>query len=389
MLSNKLANLNLLNIKNPLKLCNRLYANNQIKFNRYCIISTAGSQCSGKTTLTEALRQVNAEQLNLNLPSAINSGAQNSVFYSYYVDDTRITHIDTDSIPPKNLLTSSFGTDIGLIVIDASKGLDYQTKEHILLFECHNVNDFIVFLNKTDLNEDDQLKELMIDEIKCFFKQRNLNLTDDSIICGSALNASNNQAAKQSIIDVLKLIEMKSKQIKRDEQLKEPALFSIKRSHSKLNKGTEVTGFMRQGLIKKGDIVNICGFDRLFKTRIQEIESFKEQLDHVQPGISAALLLKSIKREDINRGMLIMHPGNNNIHITDHFKAKFNFFSKDEQKNDYNLKDDTTLQIFARTFDLRTIIKIENDEKELKPGESGTVTFKVRRVCDLIINNIN
>lgn len=361
----------------PIQLCNRLYSRKAAKFAHNCIVSTAGSRGSGKTTLTTALRTLSAEQLNLPPAQVINSGTGNSVFSRYQTNDTRIVHIDADSVPPKNLLTGSFGTDIGLLVIDGSKGLDAQTKDHITVLACQGIQEFIVYLNKSDLSDDEQLRELMIDEIKEFFRSQNLNLTDDSFVHGSALNAIGEASNdRQSVIDVLQLIDAKCKNIPRDEQMKGPALFSIKRSHSKANRGTEVTGFMRQGVLRKGDIVQICGYDRLFKTKILEIESFGEQLDCVHPGLSAALLLQSIKRDDIERGMAIYHPDHNQIEITDHFRAELRC-TPEVGKNLPALIDDLTLQMFARTFDVRTIIKVENEEKKLLPGQTGTVNFKV------------
>lgn len=365
-------------LANQLKLCNRLHSTKALKFAHNCIVSTVGSQSSGKTTLTTALRTVSAERLNSTPDPIINSGTGNSVFSRYQADDTRVVHIDADSVPSKNLFTGSFGTDIGLLVVDASKGLDAQAKEHIAVLAYQGIEHFIVYLNKSDLNNDEQLRELMVDEIRDFFGKLELNLQNDSIVHGSALNAiESGQASqdKQSVIDVLKLIGTKCKNISRDEQMQGPALFSIKRSHSKANKGTEVTGFMRRGVLKKGDTVNICGYDRLFKTKILEIESFKEQLDCIHPGLSAALLLKSIKREDVCRGMAIYHPDNNNVEITDHFRAQMHYLP--QVTGSPNLVDDLTLQMFARTFDVRTIIKVENERKELSPGESGIVKFKV------------
>lgn len=380
MLTTKLVNLRALlpRVTSQLKLGSRLYAS-QAKYTHNCIVSTVGSQSSGKTTLTDALRTISAEQQNSSPEPVINSGTGNSVFSRYQTDSTRIVHIDADAMPPKNLLTGSFGTDIGLLVVDASKGLDDQAKEHIVVLAYQGIRDFIVYLNKSDLNDDAQLRGLMIDEIKEFFAKFDLNLSDDSIVHGSALNAvesGDSQADRQSVINVLKLIETKCKSISREEQMKGPALFSIKRSHSKANKGVEVTGFMNRGVLRKGDTVNICGYDRLFKTKVLEIESFKEQLDCVHPGLSTALLLKSIKREDVYRGMAIYHPDNNNIQISDHFRAKIHYLPH-VQKGASILVDDMTLQLFARTFDIRTIIKVENEQKTLSPGETGTVKFKV------------
>lgn len=366
----------------------RLYCKKiEKKVKNHCIVSTVGAQSSGKSTLTECLRKVSSEDFHFKLDPIINSGTNNAVYSRYLVDDTQIVHIDVDSTPPKNLMTSNYATDIGIVVVDSSKGLTNETKEHIIFLEFHGIKQYIVYLNKSDLNEDEELRELITDEIKSFFKQRNLTLEDDSIVYGSALNVlkqsdgkSEENKDRDSIQRVLNLIEMKSKKLPREEQLKKPALFSIKRSHTKLNKGTEVTGYMRQGQLKKGDIVNVCGYDRMFKTKIQEIESFNEPLDSVEPGVSAALQLKSIKREDIQRGMVVIHPDNKTIEITDHFKASLYLFKKEELSNSFkNLTDDLTFQIFARTFDVRTIVKLDGDQKQVVPGEKGLATFKVRR----------
>lgn len=295
MITTKLLNSNSLFVfRSQIKLCNRLYSIKNLKtkldHHHNCIVSTFGSKDSGKTTLTEALKRTSSQEFKFQLSKDIDSGAGNAVFSRYYVDDTKVVHVDVDSTPFKNLLTSSYGADIGLVVVDVSKGLDNQAKEQIIFLRLHGIEHFIVYLNKSDLTTDNDLKELVTDEIKSFFKKFKLNLDDESIVNGSALNVLNQtnssqiESDRQSIINVLKLIETKTKSINRDEQISKPALFAIKRSHTKVNKGTEVTGSIRQGMIKKGEIINICGHDRLFKTKVQEIESFGEQLDCVQPG---------------------------------------------------------------------------------------------------------
>ena len=369
----------------------RLYASKIAKqpIKNDCIVSVVGAQSSGKTTLTEAMKKTSAERLNLPFEESIKSGSSDAVYNRFYSGDTRIVQIDVDSIPPKNLMNSAYAADVGLVVVDLANGLTNQTKEHIIILAFHGIKDFIVYLNKTDLNDDDEMRELMIDELKNYFQQRGLHLSDDSIVVGSALNVLKSPSIEsadekstnkdqQSIVDVLNQIELKTKHLPRDEQLKKPALFSVKRSHLKQNKGVEVTGYMRQGVLKKGDIVNIYGYDRTFKTKIQEIESFKEQLDSVQPGVSAALLLKSVKKSDIQRGMAIVHSDNSELAITDHFKANLYLFKNDEIMNPFSeLMDDATLQLFARTFDVKTIIKVENERRCLLPGETAPVLFKV------------
>src|ERR1700739_4448399 len=312
------------------------------KFQRtkpHCNIGTIGHIDHGKTTLTAAITKVLAESGGATfvpfdqIDKAPEERARGITIATAHVEyetaNRHYAHVDcpghADYI--KNMITGAAQMDGAILVGAATDGPMPQTKEHVLLARQVGVPYIVVFLNKCDAVEDEELIELVEMEVRELLSKYDYPGDDTPIIRGSALGALNGEAKWEAKID--ELMDAVDKYVPQPERaVAQPFLMPMEDIFSISGRGTVVTGRIERGKVKVGEHSEIVGFRETRKTVVAGVEMFKKQLDEGLAGDNAGLLLRGIAKEDVERGMVLAKPGS----ITPHtkFKGEVYVLSKEE-----------------------------------------------------------
>ena len=287
-------------------------------------IGTIGHVDHGKTTLTAAITTVQsargfAEAMPFdnidNAPEERERGITiQTAHVEYETENRHYAHVDcpghADYI--KNMITGAAQMDGAVLVVSAADGPMPQTREHVLLAKQVNVPSIVIFMNKTDQVDDEELIELVEMELRDLLNEYEFPGDDTPIIKGSALNAlnsPNDDSANKCIVDLMEACDSFIPEPKRD--VDKPFLMPVEDVFSITGRGTVGTGRIESGMIKVGDEVSILGMGADRKTTITGIEMFRKLLDEGQAGDNAGLLLRGVDKEDLNRGMVLAAPGFN------------------------------------------------------------------------------
>ena len=284
-------------------------------------IGTIGHVDHGKTTLTAAITMVqSARGLAESMPfDSIDNAPEErergitiqTAHVEYETDNRHYAHVDcpghADYI--KNMITGAAQMDGAILVVSAADGPMPQTREHVLLAKQVNVPSMVVFMNKTDQVDDEELVELVEMELRDLLNEYEFPGDDTPIIKGSALNALNSpgdEAANQCIVDLLEACDSFIPEPERD--VDKPFLMPIEDVFSITGRGTVGTGRIERGIIKVGDEVSILGMGKDTKSTVTGVEMFRKLLDEGRAGDNAGLLLRGVDKEDLNRGMVLAKP---------------------------------------------------------------------------------
>jgi len=282
-------------------------------------IGTIGHVDHGKTTLTAAITMVQssrgfAEAMAFdsidNAPEERERGITiQTAHVEYETDNRHYAHVDcpghADYI--KNMITGAAQMDGAVLVVSAADGPMPQTREHVLLAKQVNVPSMVVFMNKTDQVDDEELVELVEMELRDLLNEYEFPGDDTPIIKGSALNALNSpgdEAANQCIVDLLEACDSFIPEPERD--VDKPFLMPIEDVFSITGRGTVGTGRIERGIIKVGDEVSILGMGKDTKSTVTGVEMFRKLLDEGRAGDNAGLLLRGVDKDDLGRGMLLL-----------------------------------------------------------------------------------
>src|ERR671914_280759 len=303
-------------------------------------VGTIGHIDHGKTTLTAAITKVLGEQGGAdeksfeeidNAPEEKERGITIATSHVEYSTDNRhYAHVDCPGHADyvKNMITGAAQMDGAILVVSANDGPMPQTREHILLARQVNVPYVVVYLNKTDMVDDEELLELVEEEVKDLLNEYEFPGDEVPIIKGSALKAlEGDEEAKQSIIALAAALDEYIPEPERD--LDKPFLMPVEDVFSITGRGTVATGRIEQGIIKTGEEVEIVGIKpETDRTVVTGVEMFRKILDEGQAGDNVGCLLRGTKREDIERGQVLCKPGS----ITPHakFKAEVYCLKKEE-----------------------------------------------------------
>jgi elongation factor Tu len=343
-------------------------------------IGTIGHIDHGKTTLTAAITKVLSKHNPKNTfrsfdtidnaPEERERGITISTSHVEYETPNRhYAHVDcpghADYI--KNMITGAAQMDGAILVVAATDGPMPQTKEHVLLARQVGVPFIVVFLNKCDAVEDEELIELVEMEVRELLSKYDYPGDDTPIIRGSALGALNGEAQWETKVD--ELMEAVDKYIPQPERAVDlPFLMPIEDIFSISGRGTVVTGRIERGKIKVGEPAQIVGFRDTQATTVTGVEMFKKQLDEGLAGDNAGLLLRGTAKEDVERGMVLAKPGSITPHTV--FKGEVYVLSKEEGGRHTPFFNGYRPQFYFRTTDVTGSAKLPEGTEMVMPGDN-------------------
>jgi elongation factor Tu len=343
-------------------------------------VGTIGHVDHGKTTLTAALTKVCGDSVKFDeidkAPEERERGITIATAHVEYQSESRhYGHVDCPGHADyvKNMITGAAQMDSAILVVSAVDGPMPQTKEHILLARQVGVPKIIVFLNKVDLVDDEELIELVEMEIREILSSYNFPGDETPIIKGSALKAledDNSKIGKESILSLVKSMDEYFDIPKRD--IQKPFLMPIEDVFSISGRGRVVTGRIEQGQVKVGEEIEIVGIKEPVKTTCTGVEMFRKLLDSGEAGDNVGILLRGIKREEVERGQVLSKPGS----ITPHtkFEAKVYILSKEEGGRHTPFFKGYKPQFYFRTTDVTGEVKLPENVEMVMPGDNITIT---------------
>jgi elongation factor Tu len=344
-------------------------------------IGTIGHVDHGKTTLTAAITMTQAakglsetrsfDSID-NAPEERERGITiQTAHVEYETENRHYAHVDcpghADYI--KNMITGAAQMDGGILVVSAADVPMPQTIEHVLLARQVNVPSIVVFMNKIDQVDDEELIELVEMELRDLLNEYDFPGDDIPIIKGSALNALNNvndEAATACITELMEACDSFIPEPKRD--IDKPFLMPVEDVFSITGRGTVGTGRIESGIIKVGDEVEMIGMGETKKTTVTGVEMFRKLLDEGRAGDNAGLLLRGIDKESLTRGMVLAKPGS----ITPHtkFKASVYVLKKDEGGRHTPFFNGYRPQFYFRTTDVTGVATLPSGTEMVMPGDN-------------------
>ncbi|MDH7502391.1 MAG: elongation factor Tu [Verrucomicrobiota bacterium] len=351
-------------------------------------IGTIGHIDHGKSTLTAAIVKVQAEKGLAELKSyaEITKGGTVrdetktltiAISHTEYQSDKRhYAHVDcpghADYI--KNMITGAAQMDGAILVVDASEGPMPQTREHILLARQVGVPAIVVYLNKVDLVDDPDLLELVEMEVRDLLTKYGFPGEKTPIVRGSAkLALSGDPKAAESIQQLLDAIDEFIPLPVRE--VDKPFLMSIEDVFNIEGRGTVVTGRVERGELTRMSEVEIVGLRETLKTVVTDIEMFRKILDKATAGDNVGVLLRGIKKEEVERGMVLAKPGTITPHT--HFKAQVYVLSKEEGGRHTPFFNNYRPQFYFRTTDVTGTVTLPDGVEMVMPGDNVELTVKV------------
>ena len=359
------------------------------KFDRsktHANIGTIGHVDHGKTTLTAAIATVLAKTYGGeakdyasidNAPEERERGITiNTSHIEYETPKRHYAHVDCPGHADyvKNMITGAAQMDGAILVIAATDGPMAQTREHILLSRNVGVPKIVVFLNKCDMVDDEELLELVEMEVRELLSQYDFPGDDTPIIRGSALQALNGVAEWEE--KILELAQALDTYIPEPERaIDQPFLLPIEDVFSISGRGTVVTGRVERGIIRTGDEVEIVGIKPTSKTTVTGVEMFRKLLDEGRAGENIGALLRGTKREEIERGQVLAKPGS----ITPHtdFESEVYVLSKDEGGRHTPFFKGYRPQFYFRTTDVTGTIELPEGVEMVMPGDNIKMTVSL------------
>ena len=349
-------------------------------------IGTIGHVDHGKTTLTAAITKVLAEkgQADFQDYSMIDKAPEerergitiNTAHVEYETENRHYAHVDCPGHADyvKNMITGAAQMDGAILVCSAADGPMPQTREHILLARQVGVPAIVVFLNKADMVDDEELIELVEMEVRELLSQYDFPGDDTPIVRGSALQALNGVAEWEE--KILELANHLDTYIPEPERaIDQPFLLPIEDVFSISGRGTVVTGRVERGIIRTGDEVEIVGIKPTTKTTVTGVEMFRKLLDEGRAGENIGALLRGTKREEIERGQVLAKPGS----ITPHtdFESEVYVLSKDEGGRHTPFFKGYRPQFYFRTTDVTGTIELPEGVEMVMPGDNIKMTVSL------------
>ena len=344
-------------------------------------VGTIGHVDHGKTTLTAALTKVSAEahsgevknfdQID-NAPEEKERGITIATSHVEYDSPNRhYAHVDCPGHADyvKNMITGAAQMDGAILVVSAADGPMPQTREHILLSRQVGVPYIVVYMNKADMVDDEELLELVEMEIRELLDRYEFPGDDTPIVIGSALKALEGDTSDIGVSSVQKLIETLDSYIPEPERdIEKPYLMPIEDVFSISGRGTVVTGRVERGIVKVGEEIEIVGIKDTEKTTCTGVEMFRKLLDEGRAGENVGVLLRGTKREDVERGQVLAAPGS----ITPHtkFEAEVYILSKDEGGRHTPFFKGYRPQFYFRTTDVTGNVELPKDVEMVMPGDN-------------------
>ena len=358
-------------------------------------VGTIGHVDHGKTTLTAALTRVCAEafggdikefdQID-NAPEERERGITIATSHVEYESTNRhYAHVDCPGHADyvKNMITGAAQMDGAILVVSAADGPMPQTREHILLSRQVGVPKIVVFMNKADMVDDEELTELVEMEIRELLDAYEFPGDDTPIVVGSALKALEGDDSEIGMPAVKQLVETLDEYIPEPERaVDQPFLMPIEDVFSISGRGTVVTGRVERGIVKVGDDIDIIGIKETESTTCTGVEMFRKLLDEGRAGENVGVLLRGTKREDVERGQVLAVPGS----ITPHtkFEAQVYVLSKDEGGRHTPFFKGYRPQFYFRTTDVTGSVELPEGVEMVMPGDD--VNMVAELVCSIAMD---
>ena len=362
------------------------------KFERtkpHCNIGTIGHVDHGKTTLTAAITKTLSERVAGNAavdfenidkaPEERERGITISTAHVEYETDNRhYAHVDCPGHADyvKNMITGAAQMDGAILVVAATDGVMAQTREHILLSRQVNVPYIVVFMNKCDMVDDDELLELVEMEIRDLLTEYDFPGDDTPVIQGSALKALEDPSGEWGD-KIMELMAAVDEWIPNpDRATDKPFLMPVEDVFTITGRGTVATGRVERGVLHVNEEVEIIGVkDETTKTTVTGIEMFRKLLDEAQAGDNIGALLRGIKREDIERGQVLIAPGTVKCHKK--FTAQVYVLTKDEGGRHTPFFNNYRPQFYFRTTDVTGVCELPSGTEMCMPGDNVEMTVEL------------
>ena len=360
------------------------------KFDRsktHANIGTIGHVDHGKTTLTAAIATVLAKKMGGeaksydqidNAPEEKERGITINTSHVEYETATRhYAHVDCPGHADyvKNMITGAAQMDGGILVVSAADGPMPQTREHILLSRQVGVPYLVVFMNKCDMVDDEELLELVEMEIRDLLSEYDFPGDDIPVIKGSALKALEGEAEwEEKIIELMDAVDSYIPTPER--QTDKPFMMPVEDVFSITGRGTVATGRVERGQVKVGDVVEIVGIAEEAKsTTVTGVEMFRKLLDYAEAGDNIGALLRGVAREEIQRGQVLAKPGSITPHTN--FKAEVYVLSKEEGGRHTPFFSNYRPQFYFRTTDVTGICNLPEGVEMVMPGDNIEMTVEL------------
>ena len=351
-------------------------------------IGTIGHVDHGKTTLTAAITKVLAgkgqaifksfDQID-NAPEERERGITIATAHVEYETDNRhYAHVDCPghSDYVKNMITGAAQMDGAILVVSAADGPMPQTREHILLARQVGVPNIVVFLNKADMVDDEELLELVELEIRELLSSYDFPGDEIPIVKGSALKALEGEKSALGEDSVIALMEAVDSYFPQPERaIDKPFLMPVEDVFSISGRGTVATGRVERGIIKVGEEIEIVGIRPTAKTTVTGVEMFRKLLDEGRAGDNIGALLRGVKREEIERGQVLAKPGSIKPHMK--FKAEAYILTKEEGGRHTPFFNGYRPQFYFRTTDVTGVAELPAGIEMVMPGDNVAMTVNL------------
>ena len=357
-------------------------------------IGTIGHVDHGKTTLTAAITNVLSKKgyadfvdyANIDkAPEERERGITiNTSHVEYQTDKRHYAHVDCPGHADyvKNMITGAAQMDGAILVIAATDGVMAQTREHILLARQVGVPRMVVFMNKCDMVDDEELLDLVEMEIREILNEYGFEGDDTPIIRGSALKALEGDPAYEAkVLELMDAVDTWIETPARDTD--KPFLMPIEDVFTITGRGTVVTGRVERGQLKLNDEVEIVGIKPTRKSVVTGIEMFRKQLDYAEAGDNAGVLLRGVNREDVERGQVLAKPGSVTPHTK--FKAQVYVLSKEEGGRHTPFFSNYRPLFYFRTTDVTGVIELPEGTEMVMPGDNVEMTVEL--IAPIAIEN--
>jgi elongation factor Tu len=354
-------------------------------------VGTIGHVDHGKTTLTAAITKVLSFKNMASFVSYDNIDKAPeerergitiaTAHVEYSTENRHYAHVDCPGHADyvKNMITGAAQMDGAILVVSAADGPMPQTREHILLARQVGVPYIVVYMNKVDMVDDPELIELVELEIRELLSKYQFPGDKTPIVKGSALKALQSESKDinapeyKSILELMAAVDSYIPQPKRD--IDKPYLMPLEDVFSIAGRGTVVTGRIERGIVKVGDEIEIVGIKPTQKTVVTGVEMFRKLLDAGEAGDNVGVLLRGVKKEDVERGMVLAKPGS----ITPHtkFKAEAYILTKEEGGRHTPFFNGYRPQFYFRTTDVTGVVKLAEGVEMVMPGDNMTCSVEL------------
>ncbi|WP_454457274.1 elongation factor Tu [Thauera phenylacetica] len=351
-------------------------------------VGTIGHVDHGKTTLTAAITTILSkkfggeakayDQIDAAPEEKARGITINTAHVEYETATRHYAHVDCPGHADyvKNMITGAAQMDGAILVCSAADGPMPQTREHILLARQVGVPYIIVFLNKCDMVDDEELLELVEMEVRELLSKYDFPGDDIPIVKGSALKALEGDQSDIGEPAILRLADALDSYIPTPERaIDKPFLLPIEDVFSISGRGTVVTGRVERGIVKVGEEIEIVGIKPTVKTTCTGVEMFRKLLDQGQAGDNVGVLLRGTKREDVERGQVLCKPGSITPHT--HFTGEIYVLSKEEGGRHTPFFNNYRPQFYFRTTDVTGSISLPEGTEMVMPGDNVSITVKL------------